>query len=103
MNLTKKKLQDHRLIAEHEQDDETDNIVQEPEGIDTDDEITNNFLSQYFEVPEYFKKEVQVDSMIKTARPDGACLFNCASDWLLGLDKKMSELIWIILNSIKIS
>ena len=46
----------------------------------------------FFQIPDHFKTDVQVDCMIKTARPNGACLFNCASDWAFGTDEKMPEL-----------
>jgi len=59
---------------------------------DYPEEQNYEFHSDFHPLPEHMKIDIQVDCMIYTAKPDGACLFNCASEWLLGSSDRMREL-----------
>ena len=46
--------------------------------------LTKKFKSTLHEVPDHLRAAMQLDCLVKTMPPDGACLFSCAADWIRG-------------------
>ena len=55
-------------------------------------EVEPTFKPVYKEIPNHLAEAASVDAMVKTMPGDGACLYNCASEWLLGSYSYMTDL-----------
>ena len=76
---------------------EEDNNLGHDQQLSQQEEVTikddkQTFVPTYKEVPNKFKENVYVDAMIKTMPADGACLYNCCAEWLLGSHTMMKPL-----------
>ena len=77
-----------------ESESEKESFEEEPAENTNNFSNDNNpqFVSVFKEIPLNLRESASVDAMVKTMPGDGACLYNCASDWLYGSHKHMADL-----------